>query len=175
MSNKSVGVFVDLAKLYHAVTLTNKMSRIQYNLYLEGAKRDYELHRAYAYGVQIDGEAESFADVLAGLGYDVKYKRAKRVRNPYKPSEFIPSIRETPSNLDIALDVFKNLDYMDVVVLGTNDTEIVPLIEFLKERGIRVEIYSYNIPKELRMVADRCIEIDDSIIEAKSVEESETT
>lgn len=166
MSKKSVGVFADVARMYHAVSIMNRDLRINYEKYLDIAVGDDELHRAYAYGVQVGDEATNFITILRNIGYETRYKNA-RILKDYSTGKSRPSIRDTSWNVGIVLDVMKNIGSLDTVVLGTNDADLVPLVETIKDKGVKVSILAFGIPKELKAVADYCRELPDEILDMK--------
>jgi uncharacterized LabA/DUF88 family protein len=61
----------------------------------------------------------------------------------------------------------RHVPKLDVVVLGSNDPDLVPLVLYLKERAIKVVILSCRVGNELREAADEVIEINDGILEKK--------
>jgi uncharacterized LabA/DUF88 family protein len=46
---------------------------------------------------------------------------------------------------------------MDVLVLVSGDGDYVPLVDYVREKGVRVEVYSFveSLAKELRIAADQ--------------------
>lgn len=200
MPNKIVGVFVDVARMYYSVNMIDKRNRINYEKYLQYAIGQDELHRAYAYGVQLNEEALPFIYALKGMGYEPKYKQAKivkidvlekenlrlkqevralyecledetlEVREHVKNAitndlpEYKPSIRETSWNLGLTMDIVRNIRILDHIVIGSNDPELVPLIEWIKEQGRRVTIFSFSIHRDLRAIADHCKELPNDVL-----------
>jgi uncharacterized LabA/DUF88 family protein len=155
-----VAVFVDIARQYHSVSLIDKRARVNYERYLQSAVDDATLHRAFAYGVQISNEANDFIIALERMGYETRYRQAKIVLG-------IPNFRATSNNLSMFLDIVRNLKFVDTIVIGSNDLELVEMINWIKEQGIKVIIYSHNIPREMKMAADQWIEIRKEVIELK--------
>ncbi len=196
---KRVGVFVDIPRMYHSVSIVNRSARINYERYLKVAVGDDELHRAYAYGVQIKDEAIPFISALRSIGYEPKYKTARIIKvDPLEneiaklrlenqslkdkiegtttpqetlpPSQFKQSIRDTSWNIGIAMDVVRNIRSVDSVVIGSNDPELYHLVEWIKEQGIKVTIFSYAIHRDLRAIADLSKEITDDILDVRNNE-----
>jgi uncharacterized LabA/DUF88 family protein len=160
---KSIGVFVDIARQFHSVSQVNKNARINYERYLQKAIGDQELHRAVAYGVQIENEAQPFISALRNLGYEAKYRQARYIDNK-------PSIRHTNWNIGLTMDVVRNIKFLNIVIIGSNDPELVPLIEWIKEQGVKVMIYSSSIHRDLRAVSDVCKEIETDVLDIKNVD-----
>lgn len=159
---KSVGVFANVSNQFYSVLSAFRGGKIDYQKYLEKAVGTDELYRAFAYGVQMANEAIPFISCLNKIGFETRYKHARIIDGK-------PNIRETDWNAGIMMDVVRHLDRLDIVVLGSNDVDLVPLIEFIKERGVKAVIFSCRIPFELRETADQIIEITDDILENKPV------
>ena len=65
-------------------------------------------------------------------------------------------------DMEIALDALELADSLDVVVLVTGDGDFTSLVQKIKVRGPRVEVYSFpqNTAKDLREAADKFVPID---------------
>jgi uncharacterized LabA/DUF88 family protein len=157
---KAVGVFADVSNQFFSVATTFKGAKVNYTEYLKTAVGDNELYRAFAYGVQVSSEATPFIASLQRIGYDTRYKLAKVVDGK-------PSIPDTNWNVGIVIDMIRHLDRLDVVVIGSNNPDLIPAINFIRDRGVKVIIYSCRIPKELKDAADGVIEITADILERR--------
>lgn len=155
---KSVGVFVDVSNQFYEVLVAHKGNKIAYNEYLKKAIGADSLYRAFAYGAFLGGEATGFIACLKAYGYEPRYKQARIV-------EGRPNIRETDLNIHIAVDVARLIDRLDVVILGSSNPDLAPLIQFIKERGVKCIVMACQIPSELRDVADECVEITTDLLE----------
>ena len=58
------------------------------------------------------------------------------------------------------MDVIRRVPTMDVVALVSGDGDYVPMVDFLREHGLRVETYSFadGISEELRVSANDWID-----------------
>jgi uncharacterized LabA/DUF88 family protein len=155
-----ISLFVDISRNYRAVTNIDPKARINYKRYLEIAVGDERLHKAYAYGVQKDGEAEDFATALRFLGYETKYRQARIVSGQ-------PSIHQTSMSLVMTMDIVRSVKIAHTVIIGSNDPELYPVIEWLKEQGIKVILFSKNIPYPLKDICDRCMDITKELLDYK--------
>ncbi len=162
----STGIYVDVVKNYYSVLSLDKRARIDYSQYLKAALNGEQLHRAFAYGVQIEDEAASFIVALTKIGYNVKYKKARMIHD--NENIYRPSIKQTNWLIGMTLDVVRNINFVDHIILGFNDPSIVDLIHWIKEKGIKVTMYGVNIGSELRMVSDNTREITDDVLEYKN-------
>lgn len=160
---KNVLVSVDITNQYYAALHTYPGAKIDYERYLTEATKGYNLYRAFAYGSQMEDEAHGFITVLRTIGFEPKYRQAVTVRDR-------PDIRRTDRNMLLAMDVWRTLERVDVVILGSNDPDLVPLVNRIKELGIQVIIFSCNISRELKDAADRYIEIGQAIMERRKSE-----
>ena len=187
MSEK-VLVSVDCSNLFH-MARKHFGRKIDYSKYLDIALDNYAMscYRAFAYGAQVDGEADGFISCLRSFGFEPKYKRPKEftrfldsnIERALKDAnidvDLITSIASTAKreirkadwDIGIAIDVVRHISRVDTVVLGTSDDDFVPLVEYIKEQGCYCIVYACNIPKTLRNVANQCIEIDDRVLEEK--------
>lgn len=162
MAGKAIGVFVDIVDQYKKVLKAYKGGKVDYGKYLKKvlAIGDGDIYRAFAYGVQIDNEASGFIVCLKSYGFEPKYKRAILIDDR-------PNIQETSWNLGITIDIARLVQRLDVVVLGSSDPQLIPAIEYLQEQGIKVIIFSCNIPQELREASNAYYEINEEVLERK--------
>lgn len=158
---KEVGVFVNVSNQYYTVNNLFRGGKIDYVKYLARALNENEqLYRAFAYGVQMEREANGFITCLNQIGFEPNYKTARLIDGK-------PSIRNTDRNMDMAMDIIRCLEKLDVVVIGSNDPNLIPLVKFIRERGKKVVILSCCIGRELREAANSCIEIKEELLEER--------
>lgn len=163
--SREVGVFVNINNQYFTTQTIYKGRKIDYAKYLELAIGPNEqLFRAIAYGVQMEREACGFISCLNHLGFETNYRTARIVDGK-------PSIRHTDRNMEIAMDIVRCLDSLDTVIIGSNDLNLIPLLQFIRERGKRVIVFSSCISKELRLAATQAIDIKENVLEEKVEEE----
>ena len=147
-----VGVFVDVQNMFYAARGVN--ARLDFDVLLQTATRNRRLIRAVAYVVEArEIDQSGFIALLKTKRYEVKRKDLKiRSDGSFKGDW----------DMEIALDALEMADALDVVVLVTGDGDFTGLVQKLKTRGPRVEVYSFpqNTAKELREAADRFVPID---------------
>ncbi len=177
-------VFIDIAKQYHTITRINREVRIDYKALLDEIKKNNEIHKAYAYGVQIDNESQAFIKMLNHLGYYTRYKFAKFTKEYSIADDILtsyekPNIQETSWSMGIALDVVRNIGHVNKIIIGSNDIDLIELLYWIREQGCVIELYARNIPRILKDLADKTYDIPISalqIVEQKSKDqENETT
>lgn len=101
-------------------------------------------------------EAEPFLTMMRHLGYETRYRRAV-VFGERK------DIFRTDRNMMLAMDVWRLCRRVDAIIIGSNDPELVPLIERVRETGVMVGILSCHIGRELAHAADWAVEFDCTI------------
>jgi len=110
------------------------------------------LARAVAYGLKRENEADRFIASLKHIGYDTKYRNFKRFEDRNETGELVVNYRRVDLNLLMALDVVRCIDKIHKVVLGTSDPEIVPLIEWVNEKGVEVKVVSIHVSRDIKDV-----------------------
>ena len=153
MNSKRVGVFADVSNLYHCIQTTYK-SKLNYKFLMDICKTKGEVFRAIAYGAYVGHEADAFQTYLESSGFTPKFKPAKKIRH----GDDI--IHKADWDVGIAMDIVKTIDRMDIIVLATADSDLVPVVEWAIERGVDVIIIGCNISHELKEVATEWREID---------------
>jgi uncharacterized LabA/DUF88 family protein len=68
--------------------------------------------------------------------------------------------------MEMAIDMIRMADKVDVVILASGDGDFVSLVQLLKELGPRVEVFSFphNTARDLMEAADRYQPIDSSLL-----------
>ncbi|WP_457570336.1 LabA-like NYN domain-containing protein [Desulfurobacterium sp.] len=153
----NVAVFVDMQNLYYGARNTLK-KKIDFKRLLEIAVRGRKLHRAIAYLVDLDNVNQgSFLYVLKSLGYEIKLKQPKKFYS-WDKIEY-----KADWDMGIAIDAIAMAESgkIDVAVLMSGDGDFVDLVNFLKAKGIKVEVLSFKpiTAKELIVAADEYIDL----------------
>jgi uncharacterized LabA/DUF88 family protein len=161
MNNKAA-LFVDINNLYYCVGKRYNGRKIDYKLYLERANVYATVTRAFCYGFQVDKEAVNFITCLRKIGYDPKYKAPRMIGENFKRMDW---------NVGLCIDVVRMIDRSDAVIIGSSDPELVPLIQWIKDRGVQSIIFSSLISKELKDISDRYYEISEDVLEKLPEEE----
>lgn len=152
--NQRVGVFVDVANMYHSArNLYN--SRVSFAAILKEAVSRRKLIRALAYVVKADIEEEQkFFEALRLSGFEVKSKDLQVFPGGMKKGDW---------DVGITVDAIILAQKLDVVVLVTGDGDYVPLVEYLRvNTGCRVEAMAFAKSASNRLVsaADEFIDLD---------------
>lgn len=159
-----VGLFIDTQNLYHSAR--DLMERtVNFETILDYATKDRELVHAISYTVERENEATArpFIYKLSTLGFKVRrmYLSVQYVTDEGKP------IYEGNWDMGIAADMFRLMDFLDVVVLGSGDGDFVDIVEVLQSRGKRVEIISFR-----EHTAQKLIDVSDRFTHLPEIEEA---
>lgn len=149
-----VGVFVDIQNLYYSArALYNK--KVNFRAVLDQAVSSRQLVRALAYGITTEEAHEGdFHEALAGQGFEVKTKPLQT---------FIGGQKKGDWDVGIAMDILRLEPKIDVAVLVCGDGDFVPLVQFSKEHGLRLEVMSFR-----ESTAKALIEVADSFFDLSS-------
>ena len=148
-------MFVDVVNQFY----NNNSVRLDYERYLAEASRGSDVLRAFAYGAQMNEEAEPFLTMMRHLGWETRYRRAVVVGERR-------DIFRTDRNMMIAMDVWRLIGRVELVVLGSNDAELIPLVERVRELGVQVGVLTCHPNRELARSADWSAEFDCAIAAA---------
>jgi len=130
-----VGVFVDIQNMYYSArALYNQ--KVNFKNILAQAVDGRQLVRAIAYGITTtEAHEEDFHEALAGQGFEVKTKPLQT---------FVGGQQKGDWDVGIATDILRLEPKVDVAVLVSGDGDFIPLVEFAKEKGLRVEVISWR-------------------------------
>ncbi len=154
-SKLRLGVFVDTANL--ADRDPDDPIHVDFGKLLTHATADRRLVHARAYCpiyADFNGRLENQRSVAPvwGKGYDI-------VTKPIKV--FSDGTRKADLDIVLVIDVIRRLPTMDVVALMSGDGDYVPMVDYLREHGLRVEVYSFAdaIADELRLAANQWTDV----------------
>lgn len=152
-----VGVFVDLSNLYYT-SISKYNRKIDYMMFMDYCKEIGRVTIAHAYGTIKDKPSEKFFKTLEDAGFIVYHKRYKSYRTD------TVTTRKADWDVGITIDIVKNIEKFNTIILGSADGDYVPLVEFLKDRGIRVIVLGCKISKQLKRAATHAVEIPQSLL-----------
>ena len=157
---QQIGLFVDVSNLYHWINKKFNGRKLSYLKLLETVQGEDIVFRAFAYGLQLERESSGFITCIKHYGYDAKYKKPKT----YEEDGIIKKKR-TSWDVGITCDVARLVHKLDVVVIASSNGDLAPLVELVKEKGVKCIVYGCAISKELKVAADSFVEIDESLLE----------
>ena len=156
LSNARVGIWVD-----GPYVSLNGAHGMRYDVLREFATRDgAEPIRMNVYVAWDEERAttdpgyrrgqESFFGVLRDFGYKVVRKRVKRAVD-----EAGVEYGRAGTDFEMAIDALLQSEHLERALLVTGDTDFVPVVRALQNRGCRVEVIGFdNVAPELREEAD---------------------
>ena len=163
-SHPRVGVFVDVPNVIYAAE--RRGVNIDFGKLLEYFTRDRELVRASAYAPITDDpqaklENQRFVHHFLGHPYRIITKPLKRFADGSMKANF---------DIELAIDILTMSDRLDVVVLLSGDGDFRRLVELIASRGVRVEVAAFGetVSNELKVVADRYVDLADLLAEFKA-------
>lgn len=154
-SNQRVAVFIDVQNLYHSARALYQ-KRVNFKELLDSGLGQRQLIRAFAYVVRTKtGEEKPFFEALEKLGIEMRVKDLQ---------EFYGGMKKADWDVGIAVDAIKTSEIVDVIVLASGDGDYIPLVEYLKNQGRRVEVMAFgrSTSSKLREVADEFIDLDEN-------------
>ncbi len=138
-----VAVLVDVANMYHsAKSLYNSRVNFQEILKLTVAER--KLVRAIAYVVQSYSlDEKGFFEALDKQGFAIKVKDLQVFPGGMKKGDW---------DVGLTIDAVRLSPRVDVIVLVTGDGDYEPLIEYLQNQGVQVEVVAFGKSSSQRLI-----------------------
>lgn len=149
---KRIGIFVDVNNVYANISRQYRNRKLSYAKYREFVEDFGDVIQAVAYGSQNNNEAAGFIRALKKAGYQTKYKNVGHM---------------TDWNVGLTVDVVQMASRLDIVVLGSADESLEPLVGWCLRQGISVYVIACNTSNALKASATECIEIPESLLEDK--------
>lgn len=157
VQKETLAIFVDSQNLYYSAR-TGYAAKVNYEKLLRLITGDRHLIKAYAYIVAPpEGDVKPFATSLERIGYIVKTKEVRTRANGSAKANW---------DMGIALDILGILERVDTIVLASGDGDFMPLVDFIKGKGKRVEIFAFpdNTAYDLKEKADRFEPLGENVI-----------
>lgn len=146
-------VLFDIQNLYHSAKNLYG-ARVNFAKILKTAVAGRKLLRAFGYVVSTKtGEEKPFFEALTKLGIET---RAKELQ------EFFGGVKKADWDVGIAVDAIRSASSCDVICLCSGDGDFVPLVEYLKNQGKRVEVLAFGRSSSARLkeAVDEFIDLD---------------
>jgi len=151
-----VEVLIDVQNLYHSARNLYH-AKVNFKEVLKEAIAGRRFIRAFAYVVRTKtGVEEPFFDALTKLGIETKIRDLQ---------EFYDGQKKADWDVGIVIDAIRTAPGVDVVILASGDGDFIPLVEYLKNQGKRVEVMAFGKTTSARLkeIADEFIDIDKDI------------
>ncbi len=153
--NQRVAVFIDVQNLYHSARAIYQ-KRVNFKELLNDSVGQRQLIRAFAYVVRTKtGEEKPFFDALEKLGIEMRVKDLQ---------EYYGGMKKADWDVGVAVDAIKTSQIVDVVVIASGDGDYIPLVEYLKNQGRRVEVIAFgrSTSSKLKEVTDEFVDLDEN-------------
>ena len=152
-----IALFVDSQNLYYSARM-GYAAKVNYEKLIRLITEDRKMVKAFAYIVQPpEGDVKPFATSLERIGYIVKTKDVRTRSDGSAKANW---------DMGIALDILGILDHVDTIVLASGDGDFAPLVDFIKGKNKRVEIYAFadNTAYDLKEKADKFVPLGENVI-----------
>lgn len=153
LKEQRVAVFIDTQNLYHSAKNLYD-ARVNFKEILKAAVAGRKLIRAFAYVVRTKtGEERAFFGALSKLGIEMRVKDLQ---------EYYDGMKKADWDVGLVIDAIRMAPNIDVIVLVSGDGDFVPLIEYLKNQGKKVEVIAFGktTSSKLKETADEFLNLD---------------
>jgi len=151
-----VEVLIDVQNLYYSARNLYK-EKVNFKEVLKQAVAGRKFIRAFGYVVRTKtGEEKPFFDALSKLGIETRVRDLQ---------EFYGGAKKADWDVGIVVDAIRTAGGVDVIVLCSGDGDFIPLVEYLKNQGKRVEVLAFGKTTSLKLkeTADEFIDLDQDI------------
>ncbi len=148
-----VEVLIDVQNLYYSARNLYH-SKVNFAEVLKQAVSGRKFIRAFAYVVRTKtGEEKPFFDALTKLGIETRVRDLQ---------EFYGGAKKADWDVGIVIDAIRTSPGLDVIILASGDGDFIPLVEYLKNQGKRVEVLSFGKTTSLKLkeASDEFIDLD---------------
>ncbi|MBZ9572807.1 NYN domain-containing protein [Patescibacteria group bacterium] len=150
-----VEILIDVQNLYHSAKNLYG-GRVNFKEILNGAIGGRKLIRAFAYVVRTkSGEERAFFEALTKLGIETRIRDLQ---------EFYGGQKKADWDVGIVIDAIRTSPNIDVIVLCSGDGDFIPLVEYLRNQGKRVEVMAFGRTASLKLkeAADEFFDIGEN-------------
>jgi len=148
-----VEVLIDVQNLYYSArNLYGK--KVNFGEVLKEGVAGRKFIRSFAYVVRTKtGEEKPFFDALTKLGIETRVRDLQ---------EFYGGAKKADWDVGIVIDAIRTAQALDVIVLCSGDGDFIPLVDYLKNQGKRVEVLAFGKTTSLKLkeTADEFIDLD---------------
>ena len=148
-----VEVLIDVQNLYYSARNLYQ-SKVNFKEVLRQAIAGRKFIRAFGYVVRTKtGEEKPFFDALSKLGIETRVRDLQ---------EFYGGAKKADWDVGIVIDAIRTSPGLDVIVLCSGDGDFIPLVEYLKNQGKRVEVAAFGrtTSAKLKEIADEFVDLD---------------
>lgn len=148
---KRIGLFVDVNNIYYSL-IRKHNCKLNYETYYKYVADLGEITQAILYGTY-DESVRGFLTRMRAIGFTPKYKESPSPRH------------RVHTHTSICMDVVNMIERLDIVIIGTADPNIEPLITWIRSKGVDAVVFASCINHVLKESAVQYIEIPESMLE----------
>lgn len=155
-SNQRVGVFLDIANLYHSAKSLYS-ARVDFQELLSEVIGNRQLIRALGYTVSSGEEEEKeFYSALNKIGVEIRTKELQT---------FSSGKQKGNMDMEIAIEALAMAPKLDVIILGSGDGDFSVLVNYLQSMGCLVEVVAFGKSTSSKLIesADRFVDMDKNV------------
>jgi uncharacterized LabA/DUF88 family protein len=148
-----VEVLIDVQNLYYSARNLYG-EKVNFAEVLKQAVGGRKFIRAFGYVVRTKtGEEKPFFDALTKLGIETRVRDLQEWYGGNKKADW---------DVGIVIDAIRTAPGVDVVVLCSGDGDFIPLVEYLKNAGKRMEVVAFGktTSSKLKEVVDEFTDMD---------------
>ena len=152
-SGQRVALLIDVQNLYHSARNLYG-ARVNFGEILKLAVSQRNLIRAFAYVVRTKtGEERAFFGALTKLGIETRVRDLQ---------EFYGGLKKADWDVGITVDAIRISPSVDTIVLASGDGDFLQLLDYLKNRGKRIEVIAFGRSSSsmLKKAADQFMDIE---------------
>lgn len=152
---QKVAVLIDVQNLYHSAKNLYR-SKVNFKEILGTAVAGRKLIRAFGYVVRTKtGEEKPFFEALTKLGIETRVRDLQ---------EFFGGLKKADWDVGITIDAVKTAPEVNTICLVSGDGDFIPLVEYLKNQGKRVEVIAFgkSASSRLKETADEFIDLTET-------------
>ena len=130
-----VAVLIDVQNMYHSAR-NLYTARVNFKEVLKAAVAGRELVRAIGYVIRTEtGEEKLFLEALGKIGIETRIKDLQIFPGGMKKADW---------DVGLTIDAVRLSETLiDTVIIVSGDGDFIPLVEYLKAKGIQVEVLSF--------------------------------
>lgn len=151
---------IDVSNLYYTIIKKfGSKKKLDYRKLRDYCSKRGHLYRAICYASEMDGKGEEFFGCLKSMGFEIKTKEVKTYVNA--------GVTRQKANCDIEMvvDIIRCCNHYDELILVSSDGDMLPVVKYCQERGIKVHAIGCSISNGLRELSDSSQEIGSSLLE----------
>ena len=151
-----VEVLIDVQNLYYSAKNLYH-AKVNFQEVLKQAVAGRKFIRAFGYVVRTKtGEETPFFDALSKIGIETRVRDLQ---------EFYGGAKKADWDVGIVIDAIRTAPGVDVIVLVSGDGDFIPLVEYLKNFGKRVEVAAFGrtTSGKLKEAADEFVDLDEGV------------